>query len=204
MKRLFESSSLSRSAFNWDPFVEMQRMQREMLGIQRAFLEDGFFGPSSLKRLRPTNPGDENSSSSAILPSNKDPSSSMTSLFDGFTPFRGVKVDVSEKQDDLTVKAELPAGVGPGDINLRIENDHLILSGEKKSRNEEEEKNKSGQVIFHRSERRFGSFSRAIPLPCPVKADQIAAKAENGVLEVVISKAAPLTEQQHPITIEWK
>ena len=46
---------------------------------------------------------------------------------------------------------------------------------------------------MHVTERRYGRFYRAIPLPEGAKADEARAKFENGVLEVIVP-----TEEQRP------
>jgi hypothetical protein len=56
------------------------------------------------------------------------------------------------------VQCELP-GVDAKDCKVEITNDALILQGERRSEREENERG------VHRSERQYGSFYRAIPLP---------------------------------------
>ena len=55
-------------------------------------------------------------------------------------PFRGFEefsnkftpsVEVSEKENEIVVRAEIP-GLDPKDIDLSVENNNLILRGEKK------------------------------------------------------------------------
>ena len=50
-----------------------------------------------------------------------------------------------------------------------------------------EEKEEKGKTI-HRIERRSGSFSRTVTLPCEVTAKEVAAEYTNGVLSVVLPK----------------
>lgn len=61
-------------------------------------------------------------------------------------------------------------------------------------REEKEEKDEH----FVRRERRYGSFSRSMVLPKGVKADDIEAKSEDGVLEVTI----PMPEEEEKQTVE--
>jgi HSP20 family protein len=95
-----------------------------------------------------------------------------------WTPF----LDISETQDEIVVKAEIP-GVEKEDIKLSITDNVLALKGEKKMSREVEEEN------YHRIERVYGSFYRSVELPSRVKAEGIEANFENGVLEVRIPKA---------------
>lgn len=94
----------------------------------------------------------------------------------------GPAVDVYETDDEVVVKAELP-GVKKEDINLSIEDDRLLLSGE--SRHEEEVKEEG----YHSRELRYGNFHRVVPMPTAVKQDEIAASFDNGILTVRAPKA---------------
>lgn len=90
-------------------------------------------------------------------------------------------VDVQDKDKEVVVTAELP-GLEPKDIDLSVQNDCLVLRGEKKFERKEE---KSGYTM---QERGYGSFHRRIPLPEGVKADAVKAQYKNGVLTVRLPK----------------
>ena len=93
----------------------------------------------------------------------------------------------------MTVKAELP-GLDPGDVEITIEEEGLVLRGEKKFEDEEKKDD------YHRIERSYGSFARIIPLPGKVKEDGVKAHFEKGILTITLprdEKAAP-----HTIPIE--
>lgn len=94
----------------------------------------------------------------------------------------GPAVDVYETDTEIVVKAELP-GVKKEDIDLTIEEDRLLLTGE--SRHEE----KVDEEGYHRRELHYGSFRRVVPLPAAVKQDEIAASFDNGVLTIRAPKA---------------
>nr|CAG8597725.1 350_t:CDS:2 [Entrophospora candida] len=85
---------------------------------------------------------------------------------------------------DLNEVSQRSASRGIQDINIDIRDNTLYISGETK----EEKKSEEGGTT-HIQERRWGSFSRTLALPRNVKADEIVAKYENGVLEVKIPKA---------------
>lgn len=91
------------------------------------------------------------------------------------------RLDVSETDDHIEVKAELP-GLEKKDIDISLERDTLILKGEKKNEKEEEGK------TFHRIERSYGSFYRALRLPTEVEAGKIDAKYADGVLTITLPK----------------
>jgi HSP20 family protein len=91
-------------------------------------------------------------------------------------------VDVTESDDAIVVKAELP-GMKTEDIELSVQGNMLTISGQK--REEFEDKRDS----FHRVERRYGSFRRDIPLPAEVTGDKVEATYRDGVLTVTMPKA---------------
>jgi HSP20 family protein len=94
-------------------------------------------------------------------------------------------IEISEQDGKYTVRAELP-GLKPEEVKVEVADGALVLEGERKFEKEEE---KSG---VYRSERRYGRFYRAIPLPEGVNPDQANARFENGVLEVTV----PIEQQR--------
>jgi HSP20 family protein len=93
-------------------------------------------------------------------------------------------VDIAETPEAYTLHAELPA-MKKEDIKLTVEQGVLTLTGERKF--EREEKNRK----FHRVERSYGRFQRSFTLPQAVDESKVAATYDNGVLNVLIPKAAP-------------
>ncbi|NUN48540.1 MAG: Hsp20/alpha crystallin family protein [Candidatus Brocadiae bacterium] len=90
-------------------------------------------------------------------------------------------IDVAEDKGALTVTAELP-GLEKSDIHLEVKDGVLVLRGEKKFEEESKDKN------FHRIERRYGSFYRALALPDTVDTAKVEAAFKNGVLKVRMPK----------------
>lgn len=90
-------------------------------------------------------------------------------------------VDVLENENEIVIKAELP-GMEAKDIDVKVENNVLILNGER--RFEEESKVES----YHRVEREYGRFSRSFSLPTAVREGNITAEYRNGLLKVVLPK----------------
>jgi HSP20 family protein len=88
-------------------------------------------------------------------------------------------VEVREENKNLIVSAELP-GLSKEDVRVEIQNDALVIQGERKREWDEE---KGG---VHRSERSYGSFYRMIPLPEGANAEQAKAEFTNGVLQIRI------------------
>jgi HSP20 family protein len=102
-------------------------------------------------------------------------------------------VDVSEDENHLTITTELP-GLTKEDVKIQVENNVLVISGEKKLEREEQDKN------FLRLERRYGSFYRAISLPKGVTPDGAEADFRDGVLRVTL----PKREDVKPRTLKIK
>jgi HSP20 family protein len=91
-------------------------------------------------------------------------------------------LDVYEDADNVTVQVEL-AGMKKDDFDISLQDDILTVSGERKSETEKRE----GESF--RSERIFGSFSRSVTLPAPVKSDAVTASYQDGILTVTLPKA---------------
>ena len=105
------------------------------------------------------------------------------------------RVNVSETDKAMQVTAELP-GMDDKDIQISLEQDCLVLSGEKKSESEESGKN------FHRYERSYGSFQRVIPLVSEIQEDKVDATFKNGVLTVTLPKAESAVKAAKKINIK--
>jgi HSP20 family protein len=105
------------------------------------------------------------------------------------------KVDVVEEKDRYKIVAELP-GMDKADVNIKIENDSLVISGEKKQEKVEEDEQKH----YKRIERVYGSFSRQFRLPENVDRNGISAGFENGLLRIELRKKEP--EAEKAINIE--
>ncbi|MBK5099720.1 MAG: Hsp20/alpha crystallin family protein [Desulfobacteraceae bacterium] len=90
-------------------------------------------------------------------------------------------IDLFESQDTLMVKAEFP-GINPEDLDISIIGTTLTVCGVKR----EETVQKS--AYHHRVERRFGSFSRSVRLPCRVRVEDIKATYKKGVLQIIMPK----------------
>ena len=89
------------------------------------------------------------------------------------------EIDVFEKDNRLVTKIDLP-GMKKEDVKVEVTDGRLAISGERKSEFEEKKED------FYRSEREYGSFYRAVPLPEGVKLDDVKATFADGVLEVSV------------------
>ncbi len=91
-------------------------------------------------------------------------------------------LDISETAEGYEVSVDIP-GVKPEDVKLEIHENQLVVSGKRVSCTEKKEKN------YHRVERSFGEFQRAVLLPSAVDQDKIEATYDAGVLHVNLPKA---------------
>jgi len=104
-------------------------------------------------------------------------------------------VDVSEDEDNVIIKAEMP-GTKKEDVKISIQDNVLTLKGQKKQEKEEKDKN------YHRVERSYGSFCRSFQLPTSVKTDKIKANYKDGVLNITLPKTEEVKPKEIPISIE--
>lgn len=91
------------------------------------------------------------------------------------------RVDISETEKELHITADVP-GVKPENIRVEVAGDSLLMSGRIEEEMEEEDK------MWHRVERRSGSFYREFELPKGVDPEQIEAVIKNGTLHIKLMK----------------
>ena len=155
------------------PFALMSRMMGDM---DRLFLDFGFepaFGISA----RPGSAGRTSHDRTAI----GQPGRARGLTRGTWTP----TMEVFTRGHELVARADLP-GMKREDINVEILDDHLVIQGERRSDREDR-----GDGFFH-SERSYGAFARAIPLPEGTDGEGIQARFSDGVLEVIV----PLPKQE--------
>ena len=98
-------------------------------------------------------------------------------------------LDISERKDAYLVTVELP-GVEADDLEITMEDGLLTIQGERHFAHD------SSEQQFHRVERRYGAFRRAITLPAHVMAEGIEASFEDGVLQILVPKAEEATPKR--------
>lgn len=112
-----------------------------------------------------------------------------------FTEEWAPSVDISETEDKLLIKAELP-GLEAKDVNVSISGDLLTIKGEKKK--EEEEKDEHHHCV----ERYSGSFQRSFRLPVNVQADKVEAAFDKGVLQVTLPKVEEAKKKEIDVKVK--
>ena len=118
-------------------------------------------------------------------------SNRLTRLFED-VPYRREKtgmwspqISVTETKDEVILTAELP-GITEKDVNSELENDVLVISGEKTVKGKEGEEGGGYQIL----ERSSGSFRRSFTLPRTVTGSEATATLDNGILEIKLPKTA--------------
>ncbi|HEU4549998.1 MAG TPA: Hsp20/alpha crystallin family protein [Rhizomicrobium sp.] len=101
----------------------------------------------------------------------------------GTAGFASLAVDVAEDDKAYTITAELP-GVSENDIEVSIDDDMLVIRGEKRQEKNEREKN------HYLSERCYGTFQRMFSLPRGADSNKVEARFQAGVLVVTVPKTA--------------
>ncbi|MGB0498436.1 MAG: Hsp20/alpha crystallin family protein [Rubricella sp.] len=102
-------------------------------------------------------------------------------------------VNVWQGDDAVALTAELP-GIDPSDIDISVKDNVLTISGERKAPEMPE------AARWHRNERRYGRFTRAIRLPFAASDDKVEARLTNGVLRIVVGRP----DEDKPRKIEIK
>lgn len=97
-------------------------------------------------------------------------------------------VNVVETKDSFVYRAEVP-GLGEGDVVVQVEDEALLLRGERKS-----DAPKGYEV--HLRERAPVAFARKLPLPGRVDAEGVTATMKDGVLTVTLPKAKDTLPRQ--------
>jgi len=103
-------------------------------------------------------------------------------------------VDIYEDEYGIQLKLEVP-GIDEKDLDVKVENNVLTISGERRFEKEEKEEN------FHRLERRYGSFTRSFTLPNTVNTEDIKADYDHGVLKIRLAKRAEAKPKQIKVNI---
>ena len=137
------------------------------------------------------------------VPSLMDPFRLMDSLLSDVVGTRGgnagdllaqPRMNIEDKGNEIRVTAELP-GVGETDVEVTLDDDMLIIAGEKR---QEEEVDEGGMRLV---ERAFGRFRRAIQLPFEPDPSQVDAQFRDGVLTITIPKNAEQRDKQRRIEV---
>jgi HSP20 family protein len=104
-------------------------------------------------------------------------------------------VDIYEDAHTVTIKAELP-DVEQKDVEVKIEDNTLILRGERKLDQSVTKEN------YHRIERYYGSFQRTFALPQTIDQEKVKASCDKGVLTIILPKKEETRPKQIHVEIK--
>ena len=111
---------------------------------------------------------------------------------------RMMRIEEEREGDTLIIRAEMP-GVDPDkDVEIKVRDHTLEIRAEHREEKTAEEKG------TRRSEFRYGSFFRAVPLPSDAKEGDVQASYKDGILEVRVPCAPQVEEAPRRIQIERK
>ena len=92
-------------------------------------------------------------------------------------------IDVYQTPGEVVIKAPI-AGVRQEDLDVTITDEQVMIRGE---RHDAQNDSIEGYLV---QECYWGSFSRTYPLPIAVDSDKASARLVNGILTIIIPKAA--------------
>ena len=104
-------------------------------------------------------------------------------------------VELKEKENEYTVKAELP-GVKKEDLDIDIDKNYITINAKKE---EEKEENEKG---YKKSEFSYGEFSRTVYFPQEIDVEKTKAKLEHGVLKIEAPKREAEKENRKKLTVD--
>ena len=91
------------------------------------------------------------------------------------------RIDAFDRETELVIRVEIP-GVKPDEVDITVEDRTLTISGKRQFEETTE------QAGYHRREIFSGEFKRTLVLPEGLNAEEITAKAEDGILRVTIPR----------------
>ncbi len=103
--------------------------------------------------------------------------------------------EVFEDDERIVVRLEIP-GMDKSDLDIQVQDDALIVSGEKRFERE------ATEGRWHTLQCAYGSFRRVVPLPAAVKSEQARASYRNGVLRIELPKVEPGRRKPRSIPVE--
>jgi HSP20 family protein len=89
-----------------------------------------------------------------------------------------IPVEEYVEDGDLVVRAEIPGTDPDTDVALALDDDRIRIRVDRRARHRTHEQH------AYRSEIRYGSFVRTLPLPVDVKADGVKATSADGILTI--------------------
>lgn len=106
-------------------------------------------------------------------------------------------VDVKEYDDFYCVKVELP-GINKEDINVDINKSYVKIEAKKEIEKEEEDKKHK----YHKSEFRYGNYSRTLYFPYEIDTEKSTAELKKGILDLHLPKMQSESKETKKLEIK--
>lgn len=94
-----------------------------------------------------------------------------------------LNIDMYQTKDNVIIKSTI-AGVRPEDIDITVANDMVTIKGARRK-----DESVPGDDYFYQ-ECYWGNFSRSVIIPVDIESESIEADLKDGILTVIIPKAA--------------
>lgn len=104
------------------------------------------------------------------------------------------RLEINEKDNEYQVKAEVP-GLRQEDIELTLQDNSLIIQGERRTEDEREEEGRKFSEIS------YGSFYRTIPFTAEVDPERVSASMKDGFLRINVAKSEGSKKRHRKISI---
>ena len=114
-------------------------------------------------------------------------------LRNGGGEYANLPVDIRQTEEAFVIEASVP-GFAPDEVELTFGDGVLTINGQRKTESEEK------QGTYVRRERRQVSVYRQVGLPAEVRAEEISANFENGVLRITVPRAQKSQPTRIPVT----
>jgi HSP20 family protein len=114
-----------------------------------------------------------------------------------FPNIRTPRMDIYEEGENIVAEVELP-GIDPKNIEVEVKDNVLRIEAK------EEEKKEVKEKGYFKKEIGKKYFKRQVLLPEKVQGEKAEAEYVDGILKVVIPKAAPKKEEKKKIKIKVK
>jgi len=118
-------------------------------------------------------------------------------LFQKETDGMAMPIDIKEYEHKYELKVELP-GIKKEDIDIDINKTYIKIEAKKETEKEEEDKKKK----YHKSEFRYGHYSRTLYFPQEVNSGEAKAKLKHGILSISLPKLQKEEDKHSKIEIE--
>lgn len=106
-------------------------------------------------------------------------------------------VDVKEYDNFYCVKVELP-GINKEDINVDINKSYVKIEAKKEIEKEEEDKKHK----YHKSEFRYGNYSRTLYFPYEIDTEKSTAELKKGILDLHLPKMQSESKETKKLEIK--